>query len=150
MLAGEKVLLYLSRLETLVEQINSLRKDTMQEHLKCVEENSIDEETYQPSEQLRGQITTLYGMVKLKEEFVTRIKNYLSLYKIDPEVKKEDLADFDMILEGFRKEEEQDIAFLKAIKEMNEFEGKIKVILYDDKGELVEEIILSEDDEKNN
>ena len=149
MLAGEKVLLYLSRLETLVEQINDLRKDTMKEHLKCVEENSIDEETYQPSEQLRGQITTLYGMVRLKEEFVTRIKNYLSLYKIDPEVKKEDLADFDIILDGFKKEEEQDKAFLKAIKEMNDFKGSIKVILYDDKGELVEEIVLTEDEKDN-
>jgi len=149
MLAGEKVLLYLSRLETLVEQINDLRKDTMKEHLKCVEENSIDEETYQPSEQLRGQITTLYGMVRLKEEFVTRIKNYLSLYKIDPEVKKEDLEDFDIILDGFKKEGEQDKDFLKAMKEMNDFKGSIKVILYDDKGELVEEIVLSEDEKDN-
>ena len=88
-------------------------------------------------------------MVKLKEEFVTRIKNYLSLYKIDPEVKKEDLADFDIIIDGFKKEEEQDKAFLKAIKEMNDFKGSIKVILYDDKGELVEEIVLTEDEKDN-
>lgn len=149
MLAGEKVLLYLSRLQTLVEEIDDLRKSTMEEHLRCVEENSIDDETYEPSESLRSQITTLYGMVRLKEELVIRIKNYLSLYKIDPERNKEDIADINEILQGFQHEEEQDKTFLKVIKEMNQFEGSIKVILYDDKGNLIEEIILTEDEKDN-
>jgi len=145
MLAGEKINLYLERIETLIGEISSLREATLSEHNTCVNNNSIDSEYYAPSDTLKAQVANLYCMVRLKSELLNRVSNFLSIWKMDPQHKPEDIEEINVILRDFATESENDMSFVREIKDMSNFSGDIKVVIYDNDGVALETIELSGD-----
>ena len=147
MLAGEKICLYLDRIKTLVDEIETFREEAEKEHRRCIDEESIDEETYAPSDLLKKQIATLYGMMKVKEELSKRVQDFITLMKRDPQRDEKDIDEICTILEGFRWESEQDKLVIENLSAMGTFKGELKVSIMDGQGEVLEEIVIDGDED---